>query len=125
MADERFERGWDTVRRINAPAAQRQWDELTAIYPDFARYIVEDAYGDVLGRPALPLREREIATLAALTTLGNAPAQMKAHIEGALNVGLSREEICEVLMQMAVYAGVPAAINAMKIAGEVFAQRGA
>jgi len=80
MADERFERGWDTVRRINAPAAQRQWDELTAIYPDFARYIVEDAYGDVLGRPALPLREREIATLAALTTLGNAPAQMKAHI---------------------------------------------
>ena len=71
-----------------------------------------------------PARTIFLATLAALTTLGNAPAQLKAHIEGALNVGLSREEICEVLMQMAVYAGVPAAINAMKIAGEVFAQRG-
>ena len=123
MADERLQRGWDTVRRINAPAAQQQWDELTAVYPDFARYIVQSAYAEVLSRPALPLREREIATLAALTTLGNAPGQLKAHIQGALNVGLTREEICEVLMQMAVYAGVPAAINAMKLAGEVFAER--
>jgi len=123
MSDERLQRGWDTVRKINASAAQQQWDELTAVYPDFARYIVHSAYADVLARPALPLREREIATLAALTALGNAPGQLKAHIEGALNVGLTREEICEVLMQMAVYAGVPAAINAMKIAGEVFGGR--
>ncbi|HVY33327.1 MAG TPA: carboxymuconolactone decarboxylase family protein [Caulobacteraceae bacterium] len=120
--DERMARGWATVRQINAPAAQQQWDDLVAIYPDFARYIVQSAYADVLSRPALPLREREIATLAALTTLGNAPGQLKAHIQGALNTGLTREEICEVLMQMAVYAGVPAAINAMKIAGEVFAE---
>jgi 4-carboxymuconolactone decarboxylase len=126
MADaedgERFQRGWETVRKINAPAAQRQWDELTAIFPDFARYIVQSAYCDVLSRPALPLREREIATLAALASLGNAPGQLKAHVKGALNVGVSRDEICEVLMQVAVYAGVPAAINAMKIAGEVFAE---
>jgi 4-carboxymuconolactone decarboxylase len=123
--DERLERGWQTVRQINAPAAQRQWDELNAIFPDFARYIVQSAYCDVLSRPALPLREREIATLAALAALGNAPGQLKAHIEGALNVGVTREEVCELFMQMAVYAGVPAAINAMKIAGEVFAERGA
>jgi 4-carboxymuconolactone decarboxylase len=123
MTDERLEHGWDTVRRINAPAAQQQWDDLAAIYPDFARYIVQSAYADVLSRPALPLRDREIATLAALAALGNAPGQLKAHIQGALNVGLTREEICEVLMQMAVYAGVPAAINAMKIAGEVFVAR--
>ena len=78
----------------------------------------------MLGRPQLGLRDREIATLAALATLGNAPGQLKAHVEGALNVGLTREEIVEVLMQMAIYAGVPAAINAMQIAGEVFAERG-
>ena len=120
MGDERLERGWETVRQINAPAAQQQWDDLTAVYPDFARYIVQSAYADVLARPALALREREIATLAALTTLGNAPGQLKAHIQGALNVGVTRDEICEVLMQMAIYAGVPAAINAMKLAGEVF-----
>jgi 4-carboxymuconolactone decarboxylase len=121
---ERLKRGWDTVRKINAPAAQRQWDQLGAVSPDFARYIVESAYADVLSRPALGLREREIATLAALATLGNAPGQLKAHVEGALNVGVTKGEIIEVLMQMAVYAGVPAAINAMTTAGEVFTERG-
>jgi 4-carboxymuconolactone decarboxylase len=120
--EDRFARGWRTVRQINAPAAQRQWDELSALFPDFARYVVESAYCDVLARPALPLREREIATVAALTVLGNAPGQLKAHVEGALNVGVTRAEICEVVMQMAVYGGVPAAINAMKIVGEVFAE---
>ncbi len=124
MSDDRFERGWETVGKINAEGAQRQWDALSAISPDFARWIVESAYCDVLARPQLPLRDREIATLAALATLGNAPAQLRAHVEGALNVGLSKDEIVEVLMQMAVYAGVPAAINAMQIAGEVFQARG-
>jgi len=124
MSDDRFRRGWETVRKINAEGAQSQWDALSAISPDFARYVVETAYCDVLSRPKLALRDREIATLAALATLGNAPAQLKAHVEGALNVGVSRDEIVEVLMQMAVYAGVPAAINAMKIAGEVFLARG-
>ena len=124
MADERFQRGWDTVNRINPEGAQRQWDSLSAIAPDFARYIVESAYCDMLSRPGLALRDREIATLAALATLGNAPAQLKAHVEGALNVGVTRDEIVEVLMQIAVYAGAPAAINAMQIAGEVFAARG-
>jgi len=124
MSDDRFKHGWETVNRINAEGAQRQWDALSAIAPDFARWIVESAYSDVLGRPQLPLRDREIATLAALATLGNAPGQLKAHVHGALNVGLTREEIVEVLMQMAIYAGVPAAINALQIAGEVFAERG-
>jgi 4-carboxymuconolactone decarboxylase len=124
MSEDRFERGWETVNRINAEGAQKQWDALSAVSPDFARWIVESAYCDVLGRAELPLRDREIATLAALTTLGNAPAQLRAHVEGALNVGLSKQEIVEVLMQMAIYAGVPAAINALQIAGEVFAARG-
>src|SRR4051812_16169797 len=101
MAADRFERGWATVSQINAEGAQRQWDALSAISPDFARYIVETAYCDVLSRPGLGLRDREIATLAALATLGNAPTQLKAHVEGALNVGVSRDEIVEVLMQMA------------------------
>ena len=124
MPEDRFKHGWETVNRINAEGAQRQWDALNPIAPDFARWIVESAYADVLGRPQLPLRDREIATLAALAALGNAPGQLKAHVEGALNVGLSRDEIVEVLMQMAIYAGVPAAINALQIAGEVFAERG-
>jgi 4-carboxymuconolactone decarboxylase len=123
MSDDRFDKGWETVNRINAEGAQRQWDALSATSPDFARWIVESAYCDVLARPQLSLRDRELATLAALAALGNAPGQLKAHVHGALNVGVTREEIVEVLMQMAIYAGVPAAINAMRIAGEVFAER--
>ncbi|MEI9963710.1 MAG: carboxymuconolactone decarboxylase family protein [Caulobacteraceae bacterium] len=119
----RFARGWETVGKINAPARDRQMQALWPLAPDFARWIVEAGYGDILSRPGLGLREREIATVAALTALGNAPAQLKAHIEGALNVGLTREEIVEVIVQMAIYAGVPAAINALAAAREVFEAR--
>ena len=120
---ERFRRGWETVGRINGPARDAQMHSLGAVSPDFARWIVESAYGDILSRPQLDLKSREIATVAALTALGNAPAQLKAHIEGALNVGLTREEIVEVIVQMAIYAGVPAAINALETAKAVFAGR--
>ena len=81
-------------------------------------------YADVLGRPQLSLRDRELATVAALAALGNAAPQLKAHVVGALNNGLSKVEICEVIMQMAVYAGVPAAINAMAAAREAFDEAG-
>jgi 4-carboxymuconolactone decarboxylase len=78
------------------------------------------AGGDIYARPGLGLRDREIATIAALAALGTAPAQLKIHIEGGLNVGLSRDEIVEILMQMAVYAGFPAALNGLFAAKEVF-----
>lgn len=119
---ERFERGWATVAKINGPARDEQFRSLGEIAPDFADWIVESVYADVLSRPQLALRDRELATVAALTAMGDAPAQLKAHIEGALNVGLGRQEIVEVISQMAVYAGVPAAIRGLQIAKEVFAE---
>ena len=121
--DDRFRRGWETVGRINGPARDRQFQSLGEVAPDFARWIVESAYADVLSRPQLALRDREIATVAALTALGNAAPQLKAHVEGALNVGLTREEIVEVIAQMAIYAGVPAAINGLQVAKEVFREQ--
>jgi len=66
-------------------------------------------------------RSREIAVVAALTAMGNAAPQLKVHIQGALNVGVSRTEIVETIMQMAVYAGFPAALNGLGAAREVFA----
>ncbi|MFX8203601.1 carboxymuconolactone decarboxylase family protein, partial [Acinetobacter baumannii] len=79
--------------------------------PDLGRYIVEFGFGDVYSRPGLTLREREIATIAALTALGNAAPQLKVHIAAGLNVGLTRQEITETILQMALYAGFPAALN--------------
>lgn len=96
-------------------------DALADIAPDFANYLFEYPFGDIYSRPGLDLRAREIATIAALTAMGNAAPQLKVHIEAGLNVGLQREEIVEILMQMSVYAGFPAALNGLFAAKEVFA----
>jgi 4-carboxymuconolactone decarboxylase len=77
--------------------------------------------GDIMSRPGLGLRERELATIAALCTLGNATSQLEVHIRAGLNCGLTREEIVEVLMQKSVYAGFPAALNGLFAAKRAFA----
>jgi 4-carboxymuconolactone decarboxylase len=96
---------------------------LAPIAPDFGRLLIEFGFGDIYSRPQLDLRAREIATIASLATLGCAQPQLKVHIEAALNVGCTRDEIVEVFMQMALYAGFPAALNALFAAREVFGLR--
>jgi 4-carboxymuconolactone decarboxylase len=98
-------------------------ENLKDISPDFARYIIEFPFGDIYSRSGLNLKSREIAIVASLVTMGNALSQLKVHINGALNVGCSRTEIIEVIMQMAVYAGFPAALNGLFAAKEVFDER--
>jgi 4-carboxymuconolactone decarboxylase len=97
---------------------------LRDIAPDLADWIVDFSYGDVMSRPGLDRRTRQLATIAALAALGHCAPQLKVHITGALNVGCTRQEIVEVILQMTVYAGFPAAINALNLAREVFAARG-
>ncbi|WP_244548292.1 carboxymuconolactone decarboxylase family protein [Bosea vaviloviae] len=123
-ANERFERGLRALSEIDGHAGEKVVNQLANIAPDFARYVIEFPFGDIYSRPGLDLRSREIATIAALAALGNATPQLKVHIEACLNVGVSREEIVEVLIQMAVYAGFPAAVNGLFAAKEVFAARG-
>jgi 4-carboxymuconolactone decarboxylase len=86
--------------------------------PDFYRYVAESAFGMIWSRPGLAMRDRSLVTVAQLAALGRTE-ELRAHLRGALNVGLSREELVEVLMQTAVYAGVPAANDALKVAAEV------
>ncbi len=118
-----MERGRRALAEIDGEAGAKVVAALADIAPDFARYLIEFPFGDIYSRPGLDLRAREIATIAALTALGNASPQLKVHIEAGLNVGLSRDEITEIIMQMAVYAGFPAALNGLFAAKEVFAQR--
>ena len=121
--ESRLERGRRALDEIDGKAGHNVIAALADIAPDFARYVLEFPFGDIYCRPGLDLRAREIATIAALTALGNASPQLKVHIEAGLNVGLSRDEITEVIMQMAVYAGFPAALNGLFAAKEVFAVR--
>ena len=122
MNTNRYERGLQKLQQIDGAAGEHVVQGLSDIAPDFARYLVEFPFGDIYSRPGLDLKSREIAVVAALTALGNAAPQLKVHIQGALNVGVSREEIVEVIMQMAVYAGFPAALNGLSTAREVFAR---
>jgi 4-carboxymuconolactone decarboxylase len=119
--DDRFDRGSELLEQIHVGGGAHLVDALSDIAPDLARYIVEFGFGDVYARPGLSLRDRQIATVAALTALGTAQAQLVAHIEGALAVGVTRQEIVEVIIQMALYGGFPAAMNAVDAARTAFA----
>lgn len=123
MEKSRFVKGLEKLKQIDGEAGEMVINGLKDIAPDLARYTIEFPFGDIYSRPGLDLKSREIATVAALTALGNAQPQLKVHINGALNVGCTKEEIVEVIIQMSVYAGFPAALNGITAAKEVFSER--
>jgi 4-carboxymuconolactone decarboxylase len=119
----RYDRGLAKLIEIYGDQGINLIASLQDIAPDLGRYLVEFAFGDIHCRPGLDLKSREIATVAALTALGTAGPQLRAHIHAALNVGCTEQEIIEILMQMALYAGFPAALNGIQAAREVFSER--
>ncbi|MCB2385694.1 carboxymuconolactone decarboxylase family protein [Thalassolituus alkanivorans] len=124
MTSVRFEQGLKKLSEIDGEAGHKVIDSLQDICPDLARYTIEYPFADIYSRPGLDLKSREIATVAALTALGNCQPQLKVHLQAALNVGCSADEIKEVILQMSVYAGFPAALNAMFAFKEVLQERG-
>ena len=119
---DRYQQGLAKLAEIDGQAGQQVVAALADIAPDLARYLIEFPFGDIYSRPGLDLQSRELATIAALTAMGNAAPQLKVHLHAALNVGCSETQIIVVLMQMAVYAGFPAALNGLFAAKEIFAQ---
>jgi len=119
----RYARGWERLKEVDGKAGEKVVAGLADICPDLGRYIIEFGFGDIYSRPGLDLRQREIATIAALTALGTATPQLKVHIAAGLHVGLSRTEIIETILQMSLYAGFPAALNGVAAARDVFAEQ--
>jgi 4-carboxymuconolactone decarboxylase len=101
----------------DAEAKKNDFDE------DFQQYITETAWGSVWNRPGLTRRERSLITIALLTALGH-EEELAMHIRATKNTGASRDDVKEVLLHTAVYAGVPVANKAIKIAKEIFAKKG-
>lgn len=122
MAKETYERGLKNRREV---LGAEYVDNAIATADDFSRplqeLVTEYCWGAVWDRPGLDRKTRSIINLAMLTAL-NRPHELKLHIKGALNNGLSKAEIGEVLLQTAVYCGVPAAVDSFRSAREVFAQ---
>ncbi len=123
MNASRYEKGLATLGKINGSAGKEILKKLRKISPDFEKLVIEFPYGDIYSRPGLDLKTRELVTIASLTTLGFAANELKAHLNNALNAGCTQEEILEVILQMSVYAGFPAALNSLFVAGEVFEER--
>lgn len=86
--------------------------------PDFFDFVQQTAFGGIWSRADLAVRDRSMITVAMLAALGHHD-ELRAHLAGAQNVGLSRDELVEVLMQVAIYAGVPAAVSSLRVAAEV------
>lgn len=124
MENATYERGLKRLKEVDDLAGERVLASLADISPDLGRYIVEFGFGEIYSRPGLTLPQRELATISMLAAMGNAQPQLKVHLAAALNVGLSRTEIVEAMIQVSLYAGFPAALNGLFAAKEVFAEHG-
>ncbi|PWK14846.1 carboxymuconolactone decarboxylase family protein [Tumebacillus permanentifrigoris] len=110
MTQDRYQRGLDVLAKLDDNLVADKIAKLG----DLGKFIVEFSYGEVMGRDVLSLRERELIIVALLTALGREP-QLRVHMEGALNVGVTPQELEEVILQTVPYAGFPTAINAMNL----------
>lgn len=120
-----LEQGRDVVRLLNPGLEQVLAERYDDLVPGFSESLVEWAYGRHYARTGLDLKTRQLCTVAALTALGGQTRpQLKVNIAHALAAGASRGEIVEAVWQMAVYGGLPAAINGLNAAREVFAEAG-
>ena len=123
MEDQRYIRGMERFREVDGKGGEKAVKDLEELVPEIQRYIVEYPFGDIYSRPGLDLRTRELAAIASLVSIGDCEPQLRVHIHAGLNVGATRGEIIEVILQMTVYTGFPRALNALYTAKDVFEKR--
>jgi 4-carboxymuconolactone decarboxylase len=120
---ERFERGMQELSSIDSLQVNKMQNAYNEFSPELVKFTLEYGYADIFSRDNLDKKYRQIATIAALTALGNAQPQLKFHINGGLNIGLTLENIKEIMLLMTVYAGFPSAINGVNILKQVIEER--
>ncbi len=122
--EDKIAKGKRIMDLLEPGTGERVTGRLAELDADLPRLITDYAFADVVGRPGLDIRTREMLTVAALTAMGTAQGQLEFHMRGALNVGVSREELLEVVIQMAVYAGIPACMNGITAYRAALSARG-
>jgi len=117
------QRGERLFRKIDGDAvAEKLQREYERVAPDFARYLVEFAFGEIYAREG-DVRHRELVAIASLATMGGCDAQLETHVNGALRVGLSEGDVVEAVMTLIPYIGFPKALNAMAVVKRVVEKR--
>ncbi|MEE1926689.1 carboxymuconolactone decarboxylase family protein [Streptomyces sp. TRM 70351] len=112
--NNRLERGRALMRRLSPHLGDAMTNDLNSVAPDFGDLLAGFAFADVWARPALPLRERALVRIAALTALGAPATATGANIDSALQAGLSLEDVSEAMLQTLPYAGFPHVIAALE-----------
>jgi 4-carboxymuconolactone decarboxylase len=121
---ERLIEGLETLNQINGDGSgEKIVDVLKEVSPDLAKYAIEYGFGDLFNRTVLNHKTKEIVIIANLAAMGNAQPQLKAHINAALNIGVSKEEIAEIMILTSAYAGFPTAINSTLALKSVLTKR--
>jgi len=124
MNKDAFEKGLKTRREVlGSEYVDTSLQNAGEFNMPMQELVTEFAWDAIWNRPGLDRRSRSMINLAMLTAL-NRPHELKLHLRGAINNGLSKDEIREILMQTAIYCGVPAAIDSFRCAKEVFAEMG-
>ena len=122
MVDQKFEQGMQIRRAVLGDAhVDRAEADKTDFDADFQRFITETAWGSVWSRPGLDRKTRHMLTLAILAALGK-EHELAMHIRATRNTGVTPDEVKELMLQVAVYAGVPAANSAVAIAKKVYTE---
>jgi 4-carboxymuconolactone decarboxylase len=123
MTSERFERGSKKINELMEGGDQGVLKGLGKVAPDLGNYVLEFIFGDLYSRSGLDLKTKQMLTVTILATLGNAKPQLAYHMNCALNIGITRQEIIDIMTHISGYAGFPAALNGVNTAKEVFAER--
>ena len=119
MSDEQFDKGLATRKQVmGEDFVARAYAGVTEFTAPLQHHITRNAWGDVWQRPGLDLKTRSIITVAILTALGK-QHELKGHVRGALNNGVTPQELQELLLHAAIYCGVPTAVDAFRTAAEV------
>ncbi len=116
----RLEKALEILAQLNPAAPEQIRDSLDALEPGLTETVFGFAFADVLARPGLDLKTREMLTVAMLAAMATAPGPLEFHIKAALRNGVTKQEIVEILLQVAVYAGVPAFMTAVTAAKKAF-----
>jgi 4-carboxymuconolactone decarboxylase len=120
---DRLRAGEQELSELDSLQADKLKEAFNDLSPDLVKFTLEYGYADIFSRDNLEKKYRQIATIAALAALGNAQPQLKFHINAGLNIGLTVENIREIMLLMTIYAGFPAAVNGTNILKEVIEER--
>ncbi|GAB2195850.1 carboxymuconolactone decarboxylase family protein [Sessilibacter sp. MAH4] len=116
----RLNRALAILEQLESGAPERVLKNLNDFHEDAADLILGFSFADIVARDGIDLKTREMMTVAMLSAMSTAAGQLEFHMRAAMNCGVSREEIIEIVLQVSVYAGVPAAMNAITAAKKAF-----